>query len=279
MALFSSLDDYHSKLIVREEELEALTKLLGSIATSLGQQSSVIGDSLARIPLQTGEMASEISKQVAILLDTISTSSQLMSQNAFANLEYHLHAAILETQNALSLATQGLSGDVDGLVRSLDTIALSWNSRLVTFSKRLDIMWDETLVRKLALEAALENLNIRVSEVAAQVDTQLASAEKLQELTLETSASVQTTNAQIADASSTLSHELETLRSVANELHANLTQVPTLMLSSGWLPNLLGPLSSMVNGKIAIPDLAGAACYAFCGGRRIRDSEFTVATF
>ncbi|KAG8740661.1 hypothetical protein FRC10_004071 [Ceratobasidium sp. 414] len=109
-------------------------------------------------------------------------------------------------------------------------------------------MWDETLIRKLALETALENLSARVFEVAAQVDTQLVSAEKLQELTFETSASIQATNAQIADASSTLSHELEALRSVTNELHTNLTQIPSLMLSSGWLPNLLGPLSSMMNG-------------------------------
>ncbi|KAG9077450.1 hypothetical protein FS749_010653 [Ceratobasidium sp. UAMH 11750] len=248
MALFSSLEVYHSKLAIREEELEALTKLLGSIATSLGQQSSVIDDSLARIPLRTEEMANEIRNQVAMLLGTMSTSSQLMSQNSLASLEYHLHGAISETQNALSLATKGLSGDVDGLVRSLDAVALSWNSRLVTFNKRLDVMWDETLVRKLALETALENLNTRVSEVAAQVDSQLASAEKLQELTFETSTSIQTTNAQIADASSTLSHELETLRSVTNELHTNLAQIPSLMLGSGWIPNLLGPLSSMVNG-------------------------------
>ncbi|KAG8693006.1 hypothetical protein FRC08_009380 [Ceratobasidium sp. 394] len=248
IALFSSLEVHHSKLVIREEELEALIKLLGSIAASLGQQLSVIDGSLARIPLQTEEMANEIRNQVAILLDTILTSSQLMSQTTIANLEYHLRSAISETQTTLSLATKGLSGDVDGLVRSLDAVALSWNSRLVTFNKRLDVMWDETLVRKLALETALENLNTRVSEVAAQVDTQLASAEKLQELTFETSTSIQTTNAQIADASSTLSHELETLRSVTNELHTNLTQIPGLMLGSGWFPNLLGPLSSMVNG-------------------------------
>ncbi|KAG8708634.1 hypothetical protein FRC09_001122 [Ceratobasidium sp. 395] len=179
-ALFSSLDVYHSKLVVREEELEALTKALGSIAVSLGQHSSAIDDSLTRFPDRTEEMIAKIREQAAILLNAISTSSQLANQNALANLEHHLRSIILEAQNSLSLTSKDLNGDVNGLTSSLDAIALSWNSRLVAFNKRLDIMWDETFVRKLALEVALEDLNIRVSEAAGRVDAQIASAERLQ---------------------------------------------------------------------------------------------------
>ncbi|KAG9085720.1 hypothetical protein FRC07_013319, partial [Ceratobasidium sp. 392] len=197
--LFSSLDVYHSKLVTREEELEALTKALGLISSSLGQQSAAIDDSLAKLPYQTEEMISQIHKQIVMLLDSIATSSQLMSQSASANLEHHLRSVISETQTALALTTKELNGDVGGLVNSLDAIALSWNSRLVAFNKRLDVIWDETFIRKLALDAALDDLNARVSEVTSRVDVQLASAERLQELTSETSTSIRTANFQIAE--------------------------------------------------------------------------------
>ncbi|KAG8768112.1 hypothetical protein FRC12_005762 [Ceratobasidium sp. 428] len=246
-ALFSSLDVYHSKLVVREEELEALTKALGSIAVSLGQHSSAIDDSLTRFPDQAKEMIAKIHEQAAILLNAISTSSQLANQNTLTNLEHHLRSIILEAQNSLSLTSKELNGDVSGLASSLDAVALSWNSRLVAFNKRLDLMWDETFVRKLALEAALEDLNIRVSEAAGRVDAQMASAERLQEITSETAVSIRSANSHIADVSSTLSREVESLKSVARELQSNLTQIPTLMPKPGLLTSVLPSLSSVIS--------------------------------
>ncbi|KAG8779600.1 hypothetical protein FRC12_024052 [Ceratobasidium sp. 428] len=248
-ALFSSLDVYHSKLVVREEELEALTKALGSIAVSLGQHSSAIDDSLTRFPDRTEEMIAKIHEQAAILLNAISTSSQLANQNALTNLEYHLRSMMLEAQNSLSLTSKDLNGDVNGLASSLDAIALSWNSRLVAFNKRLDLMWDETFARKLALEAALEDLNMRVSEAAGRVDAQITGAERLQEITSETAVSVQTINSRISGISSTLSHEVESLQSVALELHTNLTKIPILTPRPNFLSSVLNFSSSIIHGK------------------------------
>ncbi|KAG8721731.1 hypothetical protein FRC09_007448 [Ceratobasidium sp. 395] len=194
-------------------------------------------------------MIAKIHEQAAILLNAISTSSQLANQNTLTNLEHHLRSIILEAQNSLSLTSKELNGDVSGLASSLDAVALSWNSRLVAFNKRLDLMWDETFVRKLALEAALEDLNIRVSEAAGRVDAQMASAERLQEITSETAVSIRSANSHIADVSSTLSREVESLKSVARELQSNLTQIPTLMPKPGLLTSVLPSLSSVISGR------------------------------
>ncbi|KAF8604543.1 hypothetical protein BDV93DRAFT_605854 [Ceratobasidium sp. AG-I] len=246
--LLSSLDVYHSKLIVREQEMEALTKALGTITTVLEQHSYKFDDSLAMLPHQTGELMNQVQRGVTVLLELVAADTRVVSQNAFANLEHQLTAVVSEAQTALSSAASDMNDNVDSLAHSLDAIALSWNSRMVIFNRRLDIMWDETFIRKLALEKALDDLNSRVSEAGAQVGAQLVSAEKIQELSSAASASIQDANLQITSASVALSRELGALVSITQEVQSNLTRLPDRILSAGWFPSLFSPISSIVSG-------------------------------
>ncbi|QRV90213.1 hypothetical protein RhiJN_18231 [Ceratobasidium sp. AG-Ba] len=221
---------------------------MGSIADSLNQHSNSIGRLIDKLPSETREFAHQIQDQVTSLLEVIASNTQLMNQNILSNLELHLQSMISEAQVALASTTKSLGSDVEGFTNSLDAVVLSWNSRLVGFNKRLDVMWDESFARNMALDQALEKLEARVSDATSQVDTQISKAEKLQELTFETSASIKSSNAQMANASQTLSNELTALRSVAQELQMNLTQMPRFALDFRWIRGLTGAVSLIADG-------------------------------
>ncbi|KAB5596170.1 hypothetical protein CTheo_442 [Ceratobasidium theobromae] len=250
ISLLSSLGGHHSQLTTRQQELAGLTQGLGSILIALEQYSLSLERSLADIPLKAGELANQIQDQVAVLLDVVLTDAREMNRDAFTNLGQQLAITISETRMSLASSTKSMQGDIAAVVSSLEAAALSWNSRVVAFNQRLDAMWDETFDRKLALECALDGMRNRIHEAGIQIELQLAATEKLQERSSEISTSIEHANDQIASVSIELSQELGGLVSITRELQSNLTQIPNL--NSRWVPDILGPLSSIVNGKLLI---------------------------
>ncbi|CUA71898.1 hypothetical protein RSOLAG22IIIB_09899 [Rhizoctonia solani] len=160
-----------------------------------------------------------------------------------------------EAQTSFSLATTNTQTSIETTIRSLDAVALSWNSRLVAFSQRLDTIWEETFDRKLALDQAIDDMRGRISQTDAQLELQLEATRKLQTISSETSVSIERANSQLQSASNMLSQELETLASVTQELQTNVTRLPYLMFkfNSAWLPGIFSPLSSIWNGLQSSP--------------------------
>ncbi|GAB1522951.1 hypothetical protein RhiTH_006079 [Rhizoctonia solani] len=192
----------------------------------------------------------KIQAGVVMLSDKILAEARASNQRAFADLEGRLGAILSEVQADLSLVTKNTQASIDTTARSLDAVALSWSSRLMAFGHRLDIMWEETFDRKLALEQAIDNMRERVSQSEAQLELQLVTTEKLQTLSSDVSSSIEHANSQLRSASDELSQELGALISVTQELQKNVTRIPDLMPKFGsiWLPGIFSPLSSVWNG-------------------------------
>ncbi|KAG8745430.1 hypothetical protein FRC11_013097, partial [Ceratobasidium sp. 423] len=181
------------------------------------------------------------------LSEDILTDTRALNSHALANLESYMVSMLSKVQASFSLTTTNTQVGVETAIRSLDAVALAWNSRLVAFSQRLDVMWEDSFARKLALEQAIDDMKGRVSQTGAQLELQLAATQRLQILSSETSVSIERANSQLLSASNMLSEELGTLTSVTQELQKNMTRLPdlTFKFNSAWFPGIFSPLSSI----------------------------------
>ncbi|CAE6456888.1 unnamed protein product [Rhizoctonia solani] len=195
----------------------------------------------SELSLRQKELAglTEIRARVAALSESILADTRALNSHALTN-----------AQASFSLTATNTQTGIETAIRSLDVVTLAWNSQLVVFNQRLDVMWEETFARKLALEQAIDGMRDRVSQTDAQLELQLAATQRLQTLSSETSASIKQANSQLLSASNMLSEELGTLASVTQELQRNMTRLPDLMFkfNSAWLPGIFNPLSSIWNG-------------------------------
>ncbi|KAJ1307688.1 hypothetical protein OPQ81_001779 [Rhizoctonia solani] len=250
ISFLSSLGNHYSELSRRQKELAGLTEGLDSIMRALGHYSSNLEDSVAAVPQRVDELAREIRATLVVLSQDILADTQALNSHAFENLENYLSSMLSEAQTSLSLATANTQTGIETAIRSLDAAALSWNSRLVVFNQRLKMTWEETFNRKLALEQAIDDMRDRVSQTDSQLQLQLATTQRLQMLSSETSLSLERTNSQLLYASNMLSQELETLASVTQELQTNVTRLPGLMFkfNSSWLPGIFSSLPSVWRG-------------------------------
>ncbi|KAF8674114.1 hypothetical protein RHS04_07498 [Rhizoctonia solani] len=250
ISFLSSLNGHYYALSLRQRELSELNKDLGSLVNSLEHYSSDLERWIQTLPQRVGEVTVQIQAGVVMLSDKILAEARASNQRAFADLEGRLGAILSEVQADLSLVTKNTQASIDTTARSLDAVALSWSSRLMAFGHRLDIMWEETFDRKLALEQAIDNMRERVSQSEAQLELQLVTTEKLQTLSSDVSSSIEHANSQLRSASDELSQELGALISVTQELQKNVTRIPDLMPKFGsiWLPGIFSPLSSVWNG-------------------------------
>ncbi|CAE6462263.1 unnamed protein product [Rhizoctonia solani] len=214
IAFLSSLNGHYSRLHLRQMDLAKLT---------------------------------EIQARMDVLSSIILADAQALNRRAFVYLEEHLATIISEVQASLSLATTSTQTGIEATIRSLDTVALAWDSRLVMFNQRLDTIWEETFNRKMTLEQAIDSMRERVSQTDSQLELQLAAAERLQTLSSEASVSIEHANSQLLAVSDTLSKELGSLASVTQELQKNVTRMPDLMFkfNSAWLPGIFSPLCSI----------------------------------
>ncbi|EUC57171.1 Tht1-like nuclear fusion protein [Rhizoctonia solani AG-3 Rhs1AP] len=250
ISFLSSLNGHYSELYLRQKELSGLTEGLESLVRALERYSLNLEHSVAAVPLRADELANEIRARVVALSEDILADTRALNGHAFANLENYLASMLSEVQRGFSLTTTNTQTNIEATIRSLDAVALSWNSRLVAFSQRLDVMWEETFDRKSALDQAIDDMRGRISQTDAQLELQLEATQKLQTLSSETSVSIERANFQLQSASNMLSQELETLASVTQELQTNMTRLPDLMFkfNPAWLPGILSPLSSIWSG-------------------------------
>ncbi|CAE6478134.1 unnamed protein product [Rhizoctonia solani] len=221
ISFLSSLNGHYSELYLRQKELSGLTEGLESL----------------------------IRARVVALSEDILADTRALNGHAFANAS-RCASMLSEVQRGFSLTTTNTQTNIEATIRSLDAVALSWNSRLVVFGQRLDVMWEETFDRKMALDQAIDDMRGRISQTDAQLELQLEATQKLQTLSSETSVSIERANFQLQSASNMLSQELETLASVTQELQTNVTRLPDLMFkfNPAWLPGILRPLSSIWSG-------------------------------
>ncbi|KAH7341630.1 hypothetical protein B0J17DRAFT_647325 [Rhizoctonia solani] len=250
ITFLSSLDNHYSELALRQKELASFTEGLESLLQTLERYSSSLGHSVAAVPQRADELANEVRVRVAALSESVLADTRALNSHAFESLENYLASMLSEAQASLSMTTINTRRSIETTIRSLDAVSLSWNSRLVAFNQRLDVIWEETFDRKLALEQAIDNMRDRVSQMDAQLELQLATNYRLQMLSSETSVSIERTNSQLLSASNILSQELGALASVTQELQKNVTRLPDMMFkfNSAWLPEIFSPLSSLWNG-------------------------------